>query len=198
METHTQKFNGENYFNNKVIVDFVKKEVTFEPIKRPIFSIFISFFLSNLMFINLWAYILYLIASALFALKLVSEEIFIYSFSLVFLIVFILTMPFLNKKWRETKYATYNMFCEKYDLLNLIIRRGKTREVEPRKIINNTFFIEYFKNIFLEYKLIGDYARYIKKIVIDTNKKDSERWGWYAYFVFKKKPKDGKFYVAYI
>ena len=188
METPLQKFNGENFYNNAITVDFEKRNVEFVPIvKGRLFSYYFDFLISLV-----YATIIPFVAGC-FTIRLL--EIFSKTnthatiiFTCGWLVVmFITSLIYFNKNWRNKNSAKF-MFETAFFLKH-------KRTVTP-DMINNKSFMFPFKNVGLEYRLYGDFTK-IRKIYI-KNPFPNDMYTWLCCFEFKKQPKIGEMKLVYV
>ena len=189
------KFEGDNPFNNRVYVDFKRKHVSFEPVKgsHTIIKLYLMFFCNCLMLMVALLFIPMIIID----LIIVNGGVVLMSFGL--LIGFFLSLVYFNEKWRKEKYPKTNH--KVITIITKVFTFGMYKD--KKKLVTNKslflgkyFLIPKFKNIMLEYKLKGDFAKQIKDIRIDNLFKD-DPFEWYCVIEFYKKPLNGSMELAY-
>jgi len=199
METQLQKFNGKNVCNNRVHINFKKKKVEFDPIKKGGFWFYYLRYLFTCL--SYWAFrvsIIYIaLACIIYVIDDTSPIIGVISLIAIILLLslsFISSTAYLNKNWRENKYPQDNH----NKLSNVVFKRlDEECEVNPKAVINKIFILPYFSNVCLEYELSGDFSRYIKDIKIENIYKNNDQ-EWLCVFIFTKQPLKGNMKLRYL
>lgn len=204
----TQKYNGKNSYNNKVVVNYLDKTVKFKPVKGRMSSS------SNYMAACYTAQIILgKILLIIFIFGLLGT-IFLNGFelpanprplgqiALVYIGIYgvspyVLALLFLIKRMRASigrinahLTVIQSVFVFKY---NPII----TGTVNPELFKGKRYIIPEFKNILLEYKLTGEYAKYIKNVKV-VNKYVENPYLWEAHFDWTRRPRNGQFWIKYL
>ena len=196
MATQSQKFNGKNFYNNCVTLDFENKKCGFVPIKDKSFiSYYFQFLLSLYVRLTILSIIVFLFAAAIINFMGGIE---INNNMLLFLILtpsFLVALPtsflFFNKQFREHDYPSFN-----YHLLKLL-HKTKKKKINNKCLVNRKFIIPRFFNVCVKYNLYGEFANLIKKIDIQ-NIYENEPDEWFAVFEFYKTPKNGYMELEYL
>ena len=189
------KFEGDNPFNNRVYVDFKRKHVSFEPVKgsHTIRKLYLMF-MFNCMF--LMCIVLFIPA---ILLEIVQEGIGGILLSCGVGSGIILSLLYFNEKWRKEKYPKANHKIIKFILKAITcgVYKDKKKVILPKSLfLGKYFLIPKFRNVMLEYKLKGDFAKQIKDIRIDNLFKD-DPCEWYCVIEFNKKPLNGSMELVY-
>lgn len=181
-----QTYNGDNYHNNNVVVDYIKKSVSFEPI---IAGNLIKYY---------WDFVLPLIIKTIAITFILMLPVFVISdrfpvevFFPTFLFSLVFSLNFFRKNWRKNWYPKFQ--ASFYTMMG----DRKFKKVNPEALINNQFIIPCFSNIMLEYKAYGDFALYLKKIEIKNLYQD-DSYNFFCFFSFTKKVTDGDLMIRYI
>jgi hypothetical protein len=200
-------FSGENFYNNEVEVDFVRKTVNFSPIKDDtFFSYYILYFTAlYAVFLIFSAYLLTFlcVVVALFAPQVFYD----FGFGLAGLsilvvvplvLAFFFSLMFFDSDWRANEYPKANHRWAK--ILSLLFFKQdsesneKVVEVCSGAVVDKRFVIPSFLNIYLDYEASDDFARYIKNIRI-VNNPDSN---WSCVFEWYRMPVSGSLKIKYI
>lgn len=203
-ETQSQKYNGNNNFNNAITIDFEEKSVRFEPIK------------AKMKWWSMYATWGYMLAVITFMLLLIMSFIAIWYLNLLGqlnrfdLPIFFVVSYFYSQlvRWLSPLIFSINYFKNNFPMINaytLIIFEMLTSyknpvhkgKVNPKVIENNKFIISDFRNVYMDYKFTEDFAKYIKKIDV-VNLYTDNPYKWRAEFHFSKQPKKGEFYIKYV
>lgn len=191
METQSQKYSGNNFYNNAITIDFDKRNVEFTPVIRGEGSV-IRYYITFLL--NIVEAAIYPAAIGLGSIILLGMILRMNSYyaETVFIIlggitIIGISLLYFNKKWRNDKFSKF-MFT-----ISLLGHKKKT--ITP-DMINNKTFIFPFKNVGLKYKLYGDFTK-IRKIYI-RNPFPKNDYTWLCYFEFKTQPKVGKMKLTYV
>jgi len=219
METQLQKstseatrFNGNNFCDNEVIVDFENKKVDFTPVDEVTpFDVWFGSLFSTIVVLG------HILIWGLFFLTITIGgiyKIFGYNFLIVItyftsfmigsgIFVVFVSWVFCTKVYRLKIFPKYNaMTSEIMTWLILNPSLWKTyREVSD----NNTIIFDDFKNIYMKYEVTEDFAKYIsrieitapfKEIPLEGKKRKKPRY-WMCKFIFKQKPLKGYLKVKY-
>lgn len=204
--TQLQKYNGENHYNNKVVVNYRDRTIKFVPVaKRSIIIYYITFLISlQITFTIMWIYgicaplallsyiydpAIYLIVPLLPIIKGIYIAIFFYS------------LIFFNKKWKENYFPKANAGLKEIRAYSMwyipfIYKKEKNKKIRINNLYKNFIIIPSFDNIELKYKLYGDFKKNIKNIVINNHFHENDT-SWYCIFEFKRRPKKGYMEVEY-
>jgi len=196
--------NGNNLYNNKVDVDFVKKSVVFTPFKKQFTELHSFFyFLGYISYLTFYVWIM-MVLSILILFYIVHIDIRyirILSFILPLVIsinLFLYCCLFLSSNFKNNYFPKVNKSLQKlaYLFIYLSWRKDDYLEVNREAIINNKFIIPYFKNISLEYVITGDYIDKIKRIYI-SNLFNNNAFKWFCVIEFKDIPEYGSMKISY-
>ena len=203
MATQWQKYVGNNAQNNEVRIDFKKKRVEFKPVEKVPISIFVK--TVSLMFALPIFLVMYLLVTVMeiltyekdFPIKvqLIRSGLFILYIIIPTAIAYIVgniyaKKKLANKKWKREEFPKVNAW-----IINRI-RGANTLRVN--KGYGKKEVIFGFRNVKLEYKLYGQYAKYIRWIIIEKVKGINSGRDWIAKFIFSKPVYTGKMEVIYI
>lgn len=128
-------------------------------------------------------------------------------FCITFLLMpFICTWYFYKHKEEVGKFfpkINYSM----HQLLSLGHDR-KIIEAKPEDIVDNIFVIPRFSNVYLDYVVKGDFARYLQRIEVmeypynytyeKSQRKVINQYVWRTVFRFERKPETGSLKVIYV
>jgi len=214
--TQLQEYSGNNFYNNNIEIDFNRRQVNFLPIKDGGFiKHYLRFLLRLSVFYSIpiiWVAVIYniigiilytnsaVIISSTPGYMFAISDMLNYSIYTALGLAFIFSLAFFHKGWRNTKYPEFNYNI--YRLMKKIMWLGfksdiTKEEVNPEAIVNNKFIIYDFDNVKMDYKLTGDFKKYIDKIkIINKYKKNPDEW--MCVFFFKKHPKKGKMILEYM
>lgn len=184
----------------EIIIDYKKKDVKIlNPIKRnKIRDTDLNFSLSPIFLIICIPilFILIVIPSEfkLFPQSLLHFGIFVFSLLITSYLVAIILTP-LRKKFHQFEQFLFNDYFMKKKLVITTNIKGKIWQL-PYK----------FNNLKLEYKLFGDFAKYISKVHIKPKdyfikqfkKVEKQTEEWDCFFYFSKHPKNGKMEIEFI
>jgi len=189
------KFEGDNPFNNRVYVDFKRKHVSFEPVKgsHTIITLYVMFLYNCIMLM------IGLLIIPMIILDLIITNLGTMLATFGIIVGFLLSLIYFNKTWRKEKYPKTNhkMITLITKIFSFGIYKEKKKLVLSKSLFQGKYFlIPKFKNIMLEYKLKGDFAKQIKDIRIDNLFKD-DPFEWYCVIEFYKKPLNGSMELAY-
>lgn len=204
METQYHTYSGNNTDNNRVWIDFEKKEIKYEPVPVK------SKLLSDMLF-PLQVYLLtFIFQFPLFVVFSILAVLDIYILALYILWIQVFTGILVStvyafrfnfiKKWRYNMFPIFNAEVNSSTIQPFfMISELKYQKVRKEAMIENMFIVPEFSNVVLDYILTGDYKKYIKSISIQNlyHKKDNK---WNVVFMFnrKKKIKKGDFLIRYI
>lgn len=206
METQSQKYSGKDLHNNIVIVDFDKKTVDFTPVtgkndneNSPIIALGSS--VRDIVFrFTIYIVLIKLMRSYMFALDLRVEVLITFFMGVIIamLLKLVVITPLII--WKDKlmdiipKIQTIVV-----SLNNLLKFKPPITEykINPRLVEGKVIQIDDFHNVFLRYKVTGDFSYYLKKIEILPLYLD-DPFNWVARFIFKKQPREGEFEVGYI
>lgn len=206
MATHKRKYNGKNNFNNAIDIDYQTKKVKFKPIKGEM-TAFSNYSTTASAVRNITGYLCAIYGGFTFLFTmLIGVEIDRYRTAKMLLILIGL--------WYFSYFATLLLFAcngtlrDNYPKINAkvihlynVIIRGENKitkgKVNLDTIENNRLVIEKFDNIYLEYKMTGEVAEYIKRIYIQ-NKFTDNPFQWRLIFEWKKKPTQGQLHLEYM
>ena len=190
------EFNGNNYYDNRIVIDYVKKKVFFTPVSIKHFMFYYMMFLFNcIAFLMNWALLPFLAfvmilvkveyMTSLDATSLFNFTLIVFSFG-----VFLMSTSFLIPYWRKNWYPIFmsNVFLASY---------RKKKIITPEQMqFKNKVIIPRFKNIGLSYELYGDFKD-IKRITIkEIFEKDP--YNWSCLFLFNRNIKKGKMIIQFI
>ncbi len=181
-----QTYNGNNPYNNNVIVDYIKKSVVFEPLKdsgilKQYYLFFNQLFMKGLM--------ISLIAGMPLFLLNDTWKSFLVIFGLITLFSFVFSLNFFREEWRK------NWLPKVYHGINFY--HTKYKKINPLALIDNKFIIPCFDNVMLQYKAYGDFATHLKKIEI-RNLYEDDKFNFFCIFSFKKKVNEGYLKIKYV
>ena len=194
------KKEGNNPYNNRVIVDYENKKITFVPIGKKSIRKYYFIFLVNI--ITLYCFLI--LIPIVLIVSLVPEmplnmEGFIYLITIMQMIPMSIyfSLWFFRPKWRkqyypELNYKIINNFMFRY----LTGKKLKKEIIEPKAIHNKQLIIPHFSNVRLYYETTGDFSKYLKKVFI-CNIFKGDPWNWNCCFEFTKKPKKGTMKIDY-
>jgi len=214
MATQWHEYVGDNHENNRVIVDYRKQRVFFQPVLRvPLWKtlvqvgvlIFCNWFIALLLFFL----VPLVLTGGLFGL--LGNEVFfaIIQEAVNFFVRYVWIVPALsfiffvafrwrNKKWRSEKYPEWNhvMLSMSKRMLLFGTYKDEWHIVRKEAVRHREFIIPSFGNVLLDYKATGDFAKYLNRITIDNlyHKNDGE---WCAVFRFSKTPVNGTLRLRY-
>jgi len=198
--THYHK---KNPFNNRVLVDYEKRSVRFEPVGAGTIYKYWFLWFNTLLTIPLVCALTFLaiiVPSILFTLPVeaivgmlrVTYIMFIVCYAFLFCVSLIYFIP----SWRHKHFPSTNARLVRFNRLLLSFKKLSTKRVLPHAVVNNTVFIPNFNNVELHYFAIDDFKKQLKCIRIDTVFED-DPWEWYFVFEFKRRPKNGYLDVRY-
>ena len=201
MVTQLQEYNGNNHFNNKVIVDFVKKRVIFEPVKVGNLIYHWMYFLVNII-VFFTGPILIIMSLPLFFFQEfnIYPQIYITYLSTVYVLTFgissfLISLIYFNKIWRTNKFPDFMGTLVSKTML-IVDTTKHVKVVNSNMLQGKKFIIPYFKNVMLEYEATDDYGEYLKNITIDNYFKE-DAGKWFCIFEFTKKPIKGELKIQY-
>lgn len=196
------RYHQKNPFNNRVIVDYESRTVTFDPVGvKSIIHYWLRFYL-QLMSVPLYAMVLFLMIGIPLLIRLPAvqlEELLIVlytCFGLLYCAMLICSLVYFIPQWRHSYFPRFNAFVVGVTYFLMNFSRIQKRKVLPSAVVNKTFYVSDFSNVELHYQAIGDMKKQLKRIRIDTVY-DDDPWHWYFVFEFKKQPVDGFLMVSY-
>ena len=202
-----QSFSGENFYNNEINIDFVRKTVDFFPVVEGGFFLYYSLYFGVLYMIFL-LFSAYLLTFLCVVVALFAPQVFYdFGFGLAGLsilvvvplvLAFFFSLMFFDSDWRANEYPKANHRWAK--ILSLLFFKQdsesneKVVEVCSGAVVDKRFVIPEFLNIYLDYEVSDDFARYIKNIRI-VNNPDSN---WSCVFEWYRMPVSGSLKIKYI
>lgn len=200
MVIRKQKFNGNNPFNNKVVVDFEKRTVVFKPMTQ---GSIITYW--GMLFIKIYCFFLFLtifiplIAVCMpedYFLRTIILLLYMYYFLLSLIISFLFSLKYFDKKWQSEVYPRFNANLS-IKLRKLLFQKElKWKRFNDNAVVNKKIFVPNFGNVMLKYRVHGDFSNQIKRITIDYLFED-DPLKWFIVFEFKKKPVSGWLEIKY-
>jgi len=190
---------GNNPYNNRIIVDYEKKTIKFIPIgKKGIRKYYMLFLLQIFMFyILVFLYPLIILHSIMsIFLKIELNALLVWDFMMITTGSMTFSLYYFNKEWRKKTFPELNYKLIKFCKL-LMFKKEKKHIIEPKAIHNKTVIIPEFSNVMLHYETTGDFSKYLKKVKI-MNVFKANPWKWNCCFEFGKTPKKGMMSVKYI
>lgn len=197
------RYHKKNPFNNKVLVDYEKRTVRFEPVGAG--TLYYYWFiwwnqLTTPVMLLLVATSWLVYPTAAFKLEPHSFALIVQLTSMVYLGLFaslsVVSLIYFIPSWRHRYFPSTNARLQRYLKLLLSFKRTTPKKILPSSVVNNKVFVPNFSNVELQYTAIGDMKTQLKRIRIDTIF-DQDPWEWYFVFEFKKQPKDGHLMVMY-
>lgn len=191
MVIQKQKYSGEEGQNCAVDVDFLTETVDFRKVGH----------ISNLALahqegMTSSVYFLFFSLIPIIMIQWLAThiaEIWFYQLIIALLtIVYLSTfVKALSKTWQK------NVLTKKYTWFPHNAKRKKWVKVNPKAIINKQLVLnDSFTNVVLEYKINGDYKKYLNHISIQETFIDTPyQETWFAIFKFSKKPIDGEMWL---
>lgn len=202
-----EKFNGQNFHNNAVDVDFVRRTVHFKPLKD------MGFFAHYFLYLTvLWIVFFIFSAYVLGVLSIVYiiffPKIFVsWQFGLVgFFILLVIpsfvalfySFMFFDPVWRVNVFPKANYHW--HTLISSLcfgFDKEKLLTVNPDAVIDKRFFLPYFDNVGLDYEASGDFSRFLLRIRI-INLFEIDTGDWFCVFEFSEQPVHGSLKLRYI
>lgn len=199
METQSQKYNGNNCWNNRVTIDYKKRKVTFKPvkgnwtIKKTRRALICGAFQAYLYITIILGAPIVLVANSKTdgTEQMVLITMLAASITTATLGATIMYLKSRNRKWMKDRYPKVNATILKVVTMGAITKR---RTIKPGETYKNIMVIPDYGNIELKYKLEGDFKK-VKKIAVRENDKRGNRW--HCIFEFEKEPKTGKMQITY-
>lgn len=200
--------------NSRVTVDYKNKKVSFDYLPHNDLDKYIFIWISTLKIFFKWVGLPILMIAAIFLTYVsdyskidnwfIREPINLFFYMLTFCII--LSLSFIVAKYI---YKHYDRFNKIYPKINAAFSNEPTRHFvihkeDAKKIIE----IPIFYNIMLNYRAYGDFGKYLNKIKIREynfkiqnkskisrvvhGKEMRNQFYWKCYFIFDKKPLNGK------
>lgn len=193
-----QKYNGRNPYNNRVIVDFDNRFVKFKPVgKTSIINQYIEWlYCVFILFIMYWVpffFVLVILKESKLIPTIAGK---LFTFLMLFLFPVIISLFYANKTWRHDKFPEANYHINHF-FKRLFGKKDKTLTINKENLRDQQFVIPYFKNIMLEYKATGDFAKNLKRIEVKNIFKE-DPYKWFVIFMFNGKCKKGNVKVKYL
>lgn len=195
-----QKYNGNNPYDNRVVVDFENQKVLFEPVGakgviRQYYTFFNGLLLSSMIF-SVYAYFIIYGILSFFGYNPVSG---VYFQLLFIMIVFAISFSviYFNKNFRHNHFPVFNYWLTGITRVMFLSPFRRKKVLTPESLFDNKAFIPDFDNVCLKYDATGDFAKYMKKISIQNLYKDNSN-DWFCVFEFTKKIRTGTLELRYI
>lgn len=191
METRSQKYNGENPYNNRVLIDYEKKLVVFDPMTQGGIIRYYMEFLLNLIVkgMLIWGILMYIIWGITAILKIEMTEKYVIIPMIILLTISIsISLLYWNKKWRHNCYPKFNHAIS--------LTKNKEKTFNKDALVDNKAIIPNFSNVMIQYKATKDFGKQLKEIKI-INRYNENAYDWLAIFTFKKTPQNGELKIKY-
>jgi len=200
-----QEYNGKNPYNNQVIVDFKNRKVRFNPVKGSMSSLDNYLHGGRLLQKIVFRFILFFFIISILLDIAIDDysrtntlSYILICYVIYFMTPYIYIIPFLmSKKFKNNTGVINAKLSVLYDQLNMKPSQIKEGFINKKLITSKSYDITDFQNIFLEYKLTGDFKKYIKTINIVNDYSDNP-YIWTIIFEWTKKPTKGNIWVKYL
>ena len=188
---------GNNPYNNRVIVDYEKKTINFMPVGKKSIKKYYLIFLGQISAFYLIMF--YALACILilmeFMLELKLSALVMWDAMALTIGAIVFSLSYFDKKWRKKHFPQLNAKLVKL-MRKILMRKTHKMIINDKAMIGNKFIIPEFSNVELKYKTTQDYSKYLKKITI-MNIIKANPWEWNCVFEFKKKPLKGYLEIEY-
>lgn len=203
METQKQRYNGNNFYNNRVHIDYKKQTVFFQPvIDGGIIKYYIGFLIHSVMMVVILIIIPITVAEVITGVITDQPASFQVSADIIkpmLIASAIISLQYFNRNWRNKYYPEYNFHTSKlmkYFILQF--KAVKYKHINPNvtRLFNNRYIVPYFSNTTLKYKVTGDYKKFLNSITIENYFTD-DPYKWFCVFQFSQKPREGDMFLVY-
>jgi hypothetical protein len=191
------EFNGLNYCNNAIKVDFVRQTVKFSPIPKSFFEVFFDCWLSFLFssaILSVYVLVFVIVFALVFGF---FSDFFLAVVTGLFVVVVpivsasIFSLGFFVKSWREHSYPEFNARMALFSSVLTGFRSNKTfLTVNPNAIVNNCFFVPIVSNVVLEYEATLDFAFYLESVEV-VNRYLGMDGDWFVVIRWSQLPVEG-------
>ena len=184
---------------NPVKFQYPTNEDAYRATRKSITSFWIS--------INGYLFILFLIFSVL-ANTFLGFQVYIPNKYYTYFAIYLFLTPYILSLfvYKNDKIVS---LLPKLNKFSALFPFGKSRYLCVKKLNRRTLKIEYFNNIFFDYKATNEFSKYLERVEITEykfkfitkrfwiKKKKNNDLMWKAIFYFKRIPKRGKLEVIY-
>ena len=194
-----EKFTGENCEDNRIEIDFDKKQVLFTPVsKRGVMGNYLMFLINSfgLLISNVGAPVLifYLIGTVVVPINMQGyymEKLFKEVGIIIFLFSTLLSLQFFMPNWRKNYYPIF--------MYGILSKKRKITITPKQMVFEKAVYLPKFSNIGLNYELTEDFAEHIKEIRLkDKFIEEKERPDYHCLFTFKRKILKGEMKLEYL
>lgn len=201
----TRTIAGNNFQNNEVLVDYVRKEVRFRPVStNGLFRTWAKFYV-NLIGAGIArvvfpaALIVFLTVllcgdwSMLSVAGAIAAALFLLTCGVLWVGVVcgLYSLLFFKESWRKTGFPQVNY------LIGKCLFEERRVLVTPSMVADKEYVLAAFSNVGLHYALKGDFAFFLERVEVKSLTTTDEG-EWYTVFTFSEQPVEGAMELQYI
>ena len=197
------EFNGRNFHNNAIKVDFVSQTVNFTPVPADGFvatffllwfsllfnsALLLIYCMSMVLVIGLTFLNFSMDAVALCLLGIICFPILVASF---------FSLAFFIPSWRESKFPEFNAWMSL--MTSKLLCQGDSKvfkTINSEAIVDNMFFVPVCSNVVFSYEAIKDFSLYLDSIQV-LNRFVGDDGDWFIVIKWSEKPVEGYMKISY-